>query len=243
MVLLIPQPSDASGLEHFELFSPLHGLVVLVTAGCLASVVALGRRWRGTSRQRPFELALAAAAGVTWLVANGYYLVPERFSVSRALPLHVTDVLGLLGPLVLLFPRLRPLRALLYYWGVGLSTMAFITPDLKAGPQLIGFWFFFAAHLMILLAVAYDLLVRDFRPGWADWRSAVAFSLVYLACMAPLNLALESNYGFLGRSVPGQPSLIDFLPDWPWRIPVMFAMALVAMALLTVPWTGIRGAR
>ena len=93
------------------------------------------------------------------------------------------------------------------------------------------------------LAYTADLLVRDFRPGWRDWRSAAAFSLVYLACMVPLNLALESNYAFLGRGAPGQPSLIDFLPDCPWRIPVMFAMALLAMALLTVPWAASRGAR
>ena len=243
MFLALPAATPAPRLQHFELFSPLHGLVVLVSTLCLAALVVVGRRWRGSRRQRQFELALAAAAGFTWVIANGYYLMPGRFSLSRALPLHVSDLLGLIAPMALLFAGCRPLRALLYYWGIALSTMAFITPDLKTGPAHLGFWFFFAAHLMILVAVAYDLLVRDFRPGWRDWRAAVALSLVYVAGIVPLNLLLEANYGFLGKGAPGQPSLIDFLPDWPWRIVVMFAMAIAAMAAMTLPWTAARGAR
>lgn len=236
-------PVADSSLDRFELFTPLHGTAVLFTLAVLVVVVVLGRRWRGTTCQRPFEMSLAALALLTWIVTNGYYLVPGRFSVSRALPLHVTDFLGLMGPLVLAFGRPRPLRALLYYWGIGLSTMAFITPDLQSGPAQIGFWFFFIAHLMILVAVAYDLLVRDFRPDWRDWLSAVALSVLYVACMAPLNLLLESNYGFVGRATPGQPSLIDYLPAWPWRIFIMLGLTVIAMALLTLPWTAGRRQR
>ena len=208
---------------------------MLATAACVAIVVLLGVRWRGTPRQRILEVSIAIAAILGWIAANGYSAVVSTRLAAR-IPLHITDILGLVAPAAMLWPGARPLRALLYYWGIGLGTLAFLTPDLGKGPADPGFWLFFAGHLVITASAVYDLVVRRFRPTWGDFAVAVILGLCYVACAVTLNVLLDANYGYLGRRVPGQPTLIDLMPPWPWRIGVMVLLGIAAMAALTWPW-------
>lgn len=107
-------PTSVLNVDTFEPFSPLHLAVVLVTVIIIAAVVVLGLRWRDTTRQRPLELALGLTALGVWIIANGYYLLPGPYTVVQRLPLHITDLLGLVAPAAMLWPHLGVLRAVLY---------------------------------------------------------------------------------------------------------------------------------
>jgi uncharacterized membrane protein YwaF len=48
------------------------------------------------------------------------------------------------------------------------------------------------------------------------------------------------NYGYVGQSKPGQPSLVDALGPWPQRVFVMVGLAVVVMTGLMVPWEALR---
>ena len=44
------------------------------------------------------------------------------------------------------------------------------------------------------------------------------------------------NYGYVGPVTLPQPTLLDLLGPWPWRIGAMMAAALAGFILLQLPW-------
>ena len=132
------------------------------------------------------------------------------------------------------------MHALAYFWGVALSSQALVTPDLAGGPSTLGFWAFWVYHLFVVGSGIYAVTVRAFRPAWRDLRLAILAGLTYAIPVFALDAALELNYGYLGRSNPGQPTLIDLLGSWPLRVVFMVALAILAMILFWLPWLASR---
>jgi hypothetical integral membrane protein (TIGR02206 family) len=127
-------------------------------------------------------------------------------------------------------------RAILYFWGIGLSIQALVTPDLGGGVATVAFWLFWVAHASAIGIAAYDIAVHGFRPTWRDyWLSAVA-AAAYLLVVLVVNVAFGFNYGYVGNARPGQPSVIDFLGPWPERVVIIAVLVAVEMALLMLPW-------
>jgi len=153
------------------------------------------------------------------------------------LPLHICDLGGLIGPFALL-TRNRLLRATLYFWTFALTLQAFIQPALTDGPATSVFWFFFAAHSIVLACALYDLLVLGYRPLWADLPRVYGFSAVYVAGVVAVNAWLGANYAYLGDPAPPLkiPPFIDALGPWPLRAVIVLALAAVSFPLLVLPW-------
>ncbi len=171
-----------------------------------------------------------------WIVFHGLRLLPASFNPAVSLPLYICDLLSFLMPFALLL-RTRYLMSLLYFWGIGLSLQAILTPALALGPRHLEFWVFWFDHAPIMGMAIYMLIVHRFRPTRRDFDWAVCAGLFYIACILPINVVFNFNYGFLGQGSPNHPSLMDWLGPWPWRIGVMVALAWLVMALLLAPWT------
>ena len=80
---------------------------------------------------------------------------------------------------------------------------------------------------------------RSRRPSPARWREcaqAYALALLYLALILPFDLLTGFNYGYVGPVTLPQPTLLDLLGPWPWRIGAMMAAALAGFILLQLPW-------
>lgn len=221
-------------MSSFEPFGPLHGAVILLFGAATALLVLVGGRLAAPARLR-LEHALGFALIALWLFSNGWWLLPPRFDAARALPLHVCDVTSLLAGVVLLAPR-RSLRGLLYFWGIGMSLQAIVTPEIAFEPDSLWFWTFWLSHAGIIAIAVYDLVVRGFRPEWKDFRLAVVAGLAYLAVVLAINVALDFNYGYVGNARPGEASIIDFLGPWPGRVALMAVLVIGVMALLMLPW-------
>jgi uncharacterized membrane protein YwaF len=59
-----------------------------------------------------------------------------------------------------------------------------------------------------------------------------------------IDVTFDLNYGYLGRSNPGQPTILDLLGPWPFRVVYMMLLGALAMTLLWIPWAlAARGAR
>jgi hypothetical integral membrane protein (TIGR02206 family) len=162
-------------------------------------------------------------------------LLPSVYDIHSSLPLAVCDFAAFAAA-VALATAWRPARALAYLWGVGLSTQGMFTPDLAFGPATLRFWLFWALHYLVIGGPIYDALGRGFRPQWKDWAIGAAGTVVYTAVILPLDLWLGLNYGYIGRSLPGQPSLEDYLGPWPRRGVEMWLLALLVRYALVLPW-------
>lgn len=223
--------------QSFTPFSFTHAAVVAAFVAMACGLVSLRRRLarRSQGAARRLDGAVAAAGALAAVVTIGWPLLPEQFDLTWSLPLHVCDLTALTAPVALCSQRRLP-RAILYFWGLGLSSQGFCTPDLRDGPGKIEFWVFWANHFAVVGAGAYDLAGRGYRPTWRDWRAASAAGIAYVAVVLPLDVALGLNYGYLGPARPGQPTVVDVLGPWPWRVPVMCILAIGLMALMAAPW-------
>ncbi|MEE9269064.1 MAG: TIGR02206 family membrane protein [Candidatus Krumholzibacteria bacterium] len=222
-------------LYGFELFSLVHAGVIVLFAVFWGTLITAATRWRGTTRLTHAERGFAVVTLLVWIIAEGYWLFPGRFNIAYTLPLHLCDITALLVP-VALFRQRRSLFTLLYFWGIGLSLQAIITPELHKGPAQFEFWLFWSYHTMIVGAALYFVVVHRFRPTWSDWRFAALASMLYLAVIFPFNVIFDFNYGFVGNMRPNQPTLIDVLGPWPWRVAVMTGLGLALMVILLLPW-------
>jgi uncharacterized membrane protein YwaF len=66
----------------------------------------------------------------------------------------------------------------------------------------------------------------------------IVVSLAYVAVVTPINLALGTNYGFIGNPPPSKaiPPFIDAMGPWPRRAVIVMGLAIVGFVLALLPW-------
>lgn len=221
-------------MDAFHSYTLTHALALLAIALLTALFVQAGRRLPENAPER-LAVTLAILNLILSLAAYGWWLLPPRLDYATTLPLQLCHLTTVVATAALLTRR-RSLRALLYFWGFGLSTQALLTPSLGNPPASIWFWAFWAQHGFIVAAATYDITVRKFRPSWRDYWLVCRLTLLYALAVSSINLRIGANYGFVGNSRPETPSIIDLLGPWPQRLMVMALIVAAVMALLMLPW-------
>lgn len=231
-------PGSYDWSAEFRAFTAQHWATLGVVLLLMAGSCWLGRRWLGRGDVRA-ERRLRHAwiwTTIAWQTfAAIYYLLPENFDWYESLPLHLCDLAAWVAPFALL-TQARWLRALLYFWGIGLSTQAFFTPVVEGGHADIRYWLFFLGHTQIVGSAVYDVAVLGFRPRWRDWAVVTGITLAWIVPVTVFNVLMDVNYGYTGRMTPPGRTLVEFLGPWPWRLAVMFVLTQVFWLLILVPW-------
>jgi hypothetical integral membrane protein (TIGR02206 family) len=222
-------------MSGFEPFGVMHLVAALGLAAAIAILCLPGRRLAGTRAGRVYELVLSATIAALWVAYQVYDAITTGFDLRAILPLQLCDLSAVIAAIMFAFPR-RSVHALAWFWGLGLSSQAVFTPDLVGGPGTLAFWAFWLYHLFVIGAGVYGVAVRGFRPQWTDLRLAIVAGIAYVAVMFTINVTFGLNYGYLGRSDPGQPTILDLLGPWPLRVVYMMALGAFAMTLLWLPW-------
>lgn len=214
------------------MFSAVHGIVLAVIAALSAAAIVAGRR---AADARGVERAIGWAYLAAWVTTYLFLLFPPLHEPAKTYPFQLCH-LAAVASAALLITRRTWLRPLVYFWGLGLSTQALITPSLTEGPAIYPFWFFWATHGLILGTALYDLIARGYRPDWRDYRIACAGAAAYVAVVLPLDLAFGWNYGFVGPSKPEVRTIVDVLGPWPERLAAIVAIVAAVNTLLVLPW-------
>jgi len=224
----------------FAPFTTPHGIAIAWTGAVLMAAIVIGRFVRGTGAQRRLDGLLAAGAVLVNAFSIGYFATPPRLGWAQSLPLQLCDLACLLAPIALLWPeRCRWARTLMYFWGLGLSSQAFITPTLTEGFPSLRYWQFWLLHLVIVGTAMYDVIARGYRPSLKDLRLALGVSCVWFAVVFALNIVLDklgvegANYGYCGDTRPLHPTVIDRLGEWPLRA---VGLAVIGAAVMTFWW-------
>ncbi len=211
------------------------GLVHPTTAGSLvASMIAsvlLGRWWRNTRRERVLRFGWAGFTFVWQIGATIWWFLPSNFDLYESLPFHLCDIAAWIAPFALVFQN-RLLRALLFFWGLGLSTQAFVSPVVADGVDSVEFWLFWVGHTQIVGSALYDTAVLAFRPRRRDFFVASGVSIAIAGLMMVFNVVFDVNYWFVGNASPSAPTVVDFLGPWPLRVVWMACLGIGIMALL-----------
>ncbi|MEM7755314.1 MAG: TIGR02206 family membrane protein [Planctomycetota bacterium] len=217
--------------DGFEPFTTHHWVTSIAFAAVALVIVWLGGRWRGTEREMMFRAGFSGAVLLSMAIMVAYWAEPVRFTWAGSLPLHMCDLLGFMVPIALLV-RTRWLSTVVFFWGLGLTTQAFIQPTLVHGLRHGVYWFFWVQHTAVLAGGLYLWWVLGYRPRARDFATMTALSLIAGIVTAAINWQTGWQYFFTGPSTPGNPTIIDHLGPWPWRVGLMWILATVVMALL-----------
>jgi hypothetical integral membrane protein (TIGR02206 family) len=243
MLSALLSPATRVG-EEFTAFSLTHAVTVAACVVVTVVLGVLGANWRDRPAGKRLRWFWAAFVLLVQLANLIYFAVlvdwepgqPLRVDWKVALPLHVCDLAGLVAILVMLIPA-RILRTTLYYWAVGLTTQAFITPVLGFGPNYWRFWLFWLSHLTITATAVYLLAAERYRPTWRDYGVITLVMLGYGAVVIPVDAKFDLNYGFAGKAANlGTPTILDYLGPWPLRLVFMFLIMEAVFAVITVVW-------
>ena len=220
-------------------YSWLHAAMLASIALLSTVAIAARRQARHPGAARSLECAVAALYLGMSIGTFVWLRTQPDFDAATDRPLQLCHWTAVVAALALVAPQ-RAFSALAYFWGLALCTQAVLTPSLTEGPGTWPFWFFWATHAMCIGVPLYDVLARGFRPAWRDYRIACAGAALYVAIVLPVDVSTGWNYGFVGPSRPGFPTIVDVLGPWPLRLVPIAAVAAAAMALLMLPWRRLR---
>jgi hypothetical integral membrane protein (TIGR02206 family) len=219
----------------FASFTAFHLVTVTACVALMIGACRMGLWWRGGERERRFRLTWGWTIVVVKSVETVYWFWPSNFTLEDSFPLQLCDLAAVTAAVAML-TRWRLSRTMLYFWGIGLSTQAFVTPTVSSGLASAHFWFFWITHLMVVGSAIYDLVVHGYRPHWRDFVSAWFVTAAWVALVTVLNTSLGLNYGFIGNKVPERPTIINTLGEWPLRLFIVVGIVTAMYVLLWAAW-------
>ena len=218
----------------FELFGPVH-LWTLTLIAIVSSIIVLIVRLAGNPAvARAVAFSLAALLVVNTAITYGARLATDHFDVSTWLPMYLCDWAAIAVVLALCF-RWQWSYELAYFWGLGGTVQALLTPDIVVDFPTIWFFVFFIGHGTVIVSVIFLTLVLGLRPYPRSLLRAFLWSNVYLVCAGLVNYLLDANYGYLCEK-PQRGSLLDYLGPWPVYIGALEIVAAFTFFLLYLPF-------
>ncbi len=224
-----PQPSD------FQAYSAEHLVAIFLTVTLPFLLAAAVRHTDSKIVERAIVVSLLAA-----LIGNyiGYLIFVRRLgelSWPQMLPMQMCDW-AMAVILVALWTGNRRWFEVAYFWGIGGTLQALLTPNLRYSFPDMRFISFFVAHSGIIIGVIFLMLTRQLRPYPMSIVRAFAWSEVYFVVALTVDLLSGVNYGFLLHK-PEAFSLLSYLSDSrPAYLLQMHLLALIFFALLYLPF-------
>jgi hypothetical integral membrane protein (TIGR02206 family) len=191
------------GLPHLTVI-----FLTIVLPFALAAIV-----WR-TKSPRVEKMIVGILTGV--LVLN--YVIYLIFIRSRGvgtwqqmLPMHLCDW-GMVVVIVAMCTGNQRWFEVAYFWGIGGTLQAVLTPDLHYGFPDWRFISFFTSHCGIIASVVFLMLTRRYRPYPMSIVRVFLWSEFYFVVALVVDKLTDFNYGFLLHK-PEAFSILSFLSD------------------------------
>ncbi len=219
----------------FQAFGVSHLTVIFLTIALPFVLAAVVRR----SQLRAVERAIAfTLSGL--LVANylTYFFFVRQFNLAtwqEALPLQLCDWATVVV-VIAMFATSPRWFEVAYFWGIGGTFQAILTPNLPFGFPDLRFISFFIAHSGIIVGIIFMMLVHRFRPYPVSIIRAFLWSEIYFVVTYTYDRLTGVNFGFLLHK-PEAFSLLSFLSDSHVLYLVqMHGLALVFFSVLYLPF-------
>jgi hypothetical integral membrane protein (TIGR02206 family) len=211
-----------------EYVAPLGLLVVATVLLCVAARRAPGR-WIGV-----VAAIMGLAIVVTELSWQPYTLTNHSWSLAASLPVQLCDVGGFVAAAALLWRQLL-LVEVAYFWGLGGTLQALLTPDLKDHFPSFPYVQFYVTHELVILAALFLVIGLGLQPRPGAVRRIFLLTLAFATLVGLIDLVSGGNYMYL-REVPAAGSLLNLMGPWPWYIAAGAVLTLVVLAILDAPF-------
>ena len=216
---------------EFHPYSASH-LVVIVVSVVTPFLLAALVRW---TKSRAVERGIIAL--LTLLLVANYvsYLIFVRYrdgsmTWQQMLPLQLCDW-GMVVVIVAIWRKTQPWFEVAYFWGLGGTVQAVLTPNLQFGFPDPRFFSFFISHSGIIIGVVFLMLVHKLRPYPVSILRVLGWSEIYFVVTVIADYCTGFNYGFLLHK-PEAFSILSFLSDS--RPVYLLQMQVLALAFFLV---------
>jgi hypothetical integral membrane protein (TIGR02206 family) len=220
---------------QFHPYGPPHLTVIFLTIVlpfALAAVV-----WR-TKSHRVERAIIAALSAVLVLNYVAYLIFIRSHGVldwRQMLPLQMCDW-GMVVVIVAMWTGKQRWFEVAYFWGIGGTVQAVLTPNLRFGFPDWRFICFFTSHCGIIIGVVFLMLTRRHRPYPMSIVRVFLWSEFYFLVTFIADELTGFNYGFLLHK-PEAFSVLNFLSDSrPLYLLQMHGLALTFFLGLYAPF-------
>ena len=220
----------------FQPYGLAHLIVIFLTIALPFALAAIVRRARSSRVERAIIIALSIL-----LVLNyAAYLIFVRYrggimGWQQMLPLQLCDW-GMVVVIVAMLSGRQRWFEVAYFWGIGGTLQAVLTPNLHFGFPDVRFFSFFISHSSIIIGVVFLMLIRRYRPYPMSIVRTFAWSEFYFVVTLVADELTDNNYGFLLHK-PEAFSILSFLSDWrPLYLLEMHGVALLFFLGLYAPF-------
>lgn len=222
-----PAPFHAYGTEHL--------IAIFLTVTLPFALAALVRR----TGSRSLERGIVIAVGLVLLANYVAYLVfvggVSAMAWTQMLPMQMCDW-AIVVIIVAMWTANARWVEVAYFWGIGGTLQAVLTPNLHYGFPDIRFICFFVSHCGVIIGIAFLMLARRLRPSPISIVRVFGWSELYFVVALCVDAVTGVNYGFLLHK-PEAFSLLSYLSDWrPLYLLQMQGLALVFFLLLYAPF-------
>lgn len=196
-----------------KLFGTSHIIILLITIIAPFFFYLLKKKYHSTVIPETVLSILIISAEFAYIITKLY---SGTFDIRYHLPLQLCDLAAIMIVLSFITQRKVFFEAA-FFWGMGGTLQALITPDLKVDFPHVDFFVFFFMHSGIVIGVLYYSFSGTGRLLKYSFLRVFFITQIYIIIMLPVNYAINANYGYLMEK-PFNGSLMDYLGPWPWYL-------------------------
>jgi hypothetical integral membrane protein (TIGR02206 family) len=195
---------------HAYGFAHLAAIILTITLPFFFAAIVSRSKWQRT------EHGIIVALSVLLVLNYAGYLIFVRYrggivSWQQMLPLQLCDW-GMVVVIVAMLTKNQCWFEVAYFWGIGGTLQAVLTPNLRFGFPDFRFFSFFISHCGIIVGVVFLMLVRQYRPYPMSIVRVFLWSELYFVVTMVADWYTGFNYGFLLHK-PEAFSILSFLSD------------------------------
>jgi hypothetical integral membrane protein (TIGR02206 family) len=223
-------------LEHpFQPYGLPHLAVIFLTIVLPFVLAAIVRRTKSQRIAHGIVVLLSAVLALNYV---GYLIFVRSHGIvswQQMLPLQLCDW-GMVVVIVAMWTGNQRWFEVAYFWGVGGTLQAVLTPNLRFGFPDWRFISFFTSHSGIIIGVVFLMLTRRYRPYPMSIVRVFLWSEFYFVVTLIADELTGFNYGFLLHK-PEAFSILSFLSDSrPLYLLEMHGVALLFFLGLYAPF-------
>ncbi len=220
---------------EFHPFGLPHLTVIFLTIVLPFALAAFVRRTRSTRLEKVIIEILSAVLILNYVVFLVFIRSHEIVDWRQMLPMQMCDW-GMVVVIVAMWTASQRWFEVAYFWGIGGTLQAVLTPNLRYGFPDWRFISFFTSHSGIIVGVIFLMLTRRYRPYPMSIVRVWLWSEFYFVVTLAVDKFTGSNYGFLLHK-PEAFSILSFLSDsWPLYLLQMHVVALLFFLVLYAPF-------
>jgi hypothetical integral membrane protein (TIGR02206 family) len=222
--------------EHpFQPYGVPHLTVIFLTIASPFVLAAIVRCAKSPRVERAIIVTLSAVLVFNYV---GYLIFIRSHGVvawRQMLPLQLCDW-GMVVVIVAMWTGSQRWFEVAYFWGIGGTLQAVLTPNLRFGFPDLRFFSFFISHSGIIIGVVFLMLTRRYRPYPMSIVRTFLWSEFYFVVTLIADELTGFNYGFLLHK-PEAFSILSFLSDSrPLYLLEMHGVALLFFIVLYAPF-------